>query len=83
MKELHKTFYDEYPDHSNSLQRASAAQILLNNRESAISIHNAESKKQEKTKLTKLYMNVDKIRNLKVSNREKNKLNYQSSYFKN
>lgn len=58
----------------------------MNNREGVVSPHNAENKKQEKqekTKLTKYYMNVDKIRNLNVSNREKNKLNYQSSYFKN
>lgn len=74
LKEVHRNFVEEADPYSAMANRASAAQIIMKNRESESKLKTEHKKEPRKQNSVNFYINIDKIKNLKISGREKQKL---------
>ena len=67
LKQLHQLLIEDTDQYLNVAQRSSAAQIVMKTKQSDQTLANFSNKKPKKDSSVNFYINIDKLKNLKIS----------------
>ena len=79
---MHQLLIDDADQYLNLAQKSSAAQLIMKNKESQVTLPHSSIRKPKKDNSVNFYINIDKLKNLKISGQDGPKLNSYYSAIK-